>query len=278
MAPSRVGSRSGLRALRRQAATRLQAARATARDALGLPPTEPLARIIYEFARAHSNAFVIQIGSHDSSQLDPIRRYIETKGWRGVLVEPIPEVFERLKANYAHIEGLVFENAAIGPREGVTELHYVPQTDEEGLPPWYDALASFRKDVLLSHRRFIPDIEDRIRSMDVACMTFDSLCAKHGITRADFIQIDTEGYDYEIVKIIDLDRYQPALLQVEELHFDEPTRRLFLDRVSRSGYQAIGNGMDCLCLHPGRVGANGARLMSLWRRFRSSRGGALLRT
>lgn len=265
----RVASRSGLRALRREALKRFQVARAAARDALGLAPTEPLARVIFEFARTHPGAFVIQIGSHDSSQLDPIRRHIETRGWRGILVEPIPEVFERLKANYAHVEGLIFENVAIAPHDGSMELHYVPQTDEAGLPPWYDALASFHRDVLLSHRKFIPDIEDRIRTREIVSMTFDSLCTKHAISAVDFIQIDTEGYDYEIVKLIDLDRFQPALLQVEELHFDEGTKQSFLERVAGSGYEAIGNGMDCLCLNPGRLEANDRRLLGLWRRLRS---------
>jgi FkbM family methyltransferase len=251
------------RTLRRSA----YVANVAVRRKLGLSAPGHVAQVMHEFARGHPGAFVVQIGAHDASQLDPIRRYIVEKGWRGLLVEPIPEVFERLKANYAGIEGLEFENAAIAPQDGTMPLHYLPQTSEDGLPKWYDALASFRKDVLLTHKRFIPDIEERIRTMDVPSLTFESLCAKHGVRDVDVIQIDTEGYDFEIVKLVDLERFRPALIQVEELHFDDGTTRAFDAYVGAHGYETIGNGMDRIALSVDRLGSQDDRVRSLWRKL-----------
>ena len=248
------------------------------REALHVPPDEPLAKMIFLYSRAHAGAFVVQIGAHDSSQLDPLRPYILKRGWRGILVEPMPEVFQRLRANYAGVDGLRFENVAIAPGNGTMEIHYVPQTTDEGLPPWYDALASFNRDVLLKHKEFIPDIEDRIATTEVPSLTFDSLCAKHDVASIDVIQIDTEGYDFEIIKLIDLDRFRPALVQFEELHMDDQTRRACIEHLERAGFEALGNSMDCLCVHPERLRARSSRLLRAWRRMRSDRSNPLYRT
>lgn len=264
--------------VRRGAQRRIQRAKGVLREALRTPPEEPLAKMLFLYARAHPRAFVVQIGAHDSSQLDPLRPYILKHGWSGILVEPMPEVFQRLKQNYAEVDGLLFENVAIAPEDGSMDIHYVPQTTDEGLPPWYDALASFRRDVLLKHKEFIPDIEDRIETASVPCLTFDSLCAKNEVTTIDVIQIDTEGFDFEIIKLIDLDRFRPALLQFEELHMDDATRRECIRHLESFGYEALGNSMDCLCVHPERLRRRRSSLRRAWRRMRADRSNPLYRT
>ena len=60
--------------------------------------------------------------------------------------------------------------------------------------------------------------------IDVPCLTFDSLVSKHGVTAVDLVQMDTEGYDFEIVKLIDLDRLRPRLIMYEAPPFRRPDR------------------------------------------------------
>lgn len=246
---------------------RLPEARLALREALGLGPKEALSRVLFEFARTHPDAYVIQIGAHDSTHFDPLRRYILNGRWRGILVEPVPMVFERLRHNYADVDGLIFENAAIAPSDGSKDLYYLPQTTERGLPRWYDAIASFDRDVLLSHERFIPDIEERVEVMTVPTLSFDSLCQKHGVTHVDFVQIDVEGYDWELLRSIDLERHRPPLLQFEELHMDEDTLDACVEFVGRHGYETMGNGMDRLCLNVDRLGPGDRRLRRTWGRL-----------
>src|SRR5438552_16548503 len=64
------------------------------------PPDAKLARVIFEFGRHHPQAFVVQVGAHDGAVVDPLRAELVYRRWRGVLVEPVPYVFERLRANY----------------------------------------------------------------------------------------------------------------------------------------------------------------------------------
>jgi FkbM family methyltransferase len=237
--------------------------RVAIRRALGVAPPDPLGKVMFAFARARPGAFVVQIGAHDATQLDPIRRYITTRGWRGILVEPIPDVFERLKQTYAGTPGLVFENVAIAEMTGTMELHYIPT--DHGLHQWYDALASFSRDVLLSHKELIPDIEDRVASMEVPTLTFNDLCERHGVQQVDVVQIDTEGYDLEVLKLIDLGRYRPAIVQFEELHLDADARQEARSLLARHGYESAGNEMDCLALAPRLLHAKESRVLATWK-------------
>ena len=45
----------------------------------------------------HDNFFFIEIGAHDGIYVDPIHRFIVKHKWKGILVEPIPYLFELLK-------------------------------------------------------------------------------------------------------------------------------------------------------------------------------------
>jgi FkbM family methyltransferase len=252
------------------------------RQALGLlrtklprpsPNPSPHAQVMSEFARAYPKAFFVQVGSHDGTQLDPLREQILSKQWSGVMVEPVPFVFERLRENYGRNPRLILENVAIADRDGTRQLTYLPQTSDEGLPAWYDALASFRRDVILStrHKAIIPDIEQRVA---VPCLTFDSLCRKHGITQLDVVQIDTEGYDFEVIKLIDLPKLRPKLVMFERLHFDTTTHEACLAHLRDHGYESHSNPMDTLCLH-GEVLARNPRLHQLWRRLQDAADGEL---
>ena len=192
------------------------------------------------------DAGFVQVGAHDGTQLDPLREAILTTRWRGVMVEPLPFVFERLAERYGRHPRLALENVAIGEREGSLPFHYIPESD--GLWRWYDALGSFRRDVVLSHESFIPDVADRIRTLEVDCITFDMLCARHGLDRVDLVQIDTEGYDARVLASIDLDRYQPSIVMFEHLHLSPEEKQEALARMVDAGYRIVEDAMDVVAI------------------------------
>lgn len=59
--------------------------------------------------------------------MDPLHSYVQRFGWRGILVEPQPDVFARLVENYRdQADRLIFENVAIAPRDRQVVLYRVP--------------------------------------------------------------------------------------------------------------------------------------------------------
>ena len=207
-----------------------------------------LVRVLAEFARLWPKVAFIQIGANDGNKGDYLQDYVRSGDWWGVLVEPIPEVFASLADRYGTNPRLRLVNAAITDHDGQASLYYIPRQQGQELPDWYDALATFRKDVLLKHEEWIPDIDARIGTIDVQAMTFETFCNSYGVTQIDLIQIDTEGYDYEIIKQIDLNILLPAVVLYEHLHLDPKDRTECEKRFERAGYVLASNYMDTLAV------------------------------
>jgi FkbM family methyltransferase len=167
------------------------------------------------------------------------------------MVEPVPYVFERLRANCADLQGVVLENAAIADRNGKLPFYHVAQEDgreRANLPRWYDGIGSFSREVVLNHASLVPDLDRRLVETYVACLTFDSLCRKHGVSHVDLLLIDTEGYDHEILKNIDWDAHRPRLIVYEHYHLASDERAAARDQLQSLGYEIKEEGFDTWCL------------------------------
>lgn len=196
---------------------------------------EAIDRTIADFSRRASHVYFAQIGSNDGVRGDPIRRHILRDRWSGLLVEPVPYLFERLRALYPRRRGLRFENCAISDRDGVRTLYRLRETDEK-IPGWYEGLATFFPEVLLKHRWSIPEFEARVISEPVCCLTLESLFRRHRIPRLDVFHVDTEGFDGEVLRQFDFDRFRPSLILFEHKHLDQTEREATYARLRIHGY------------------------------------------
>ena len=75
------------------------------------------------FSEAHGRRVTfLQVGASDGLRWDPIRSFIVRDAWDGILVEPLPSVFDLLQSNYGYVKKskLVFVNAAISSSSAET--------------------------------------------------------------------------------------------------------------------------------------------------------------
>ena len=166
-----------------------------------LPPWPTLRKVLNHCAATIPDLFFIQIGANDGVIYDPLYHYVRRYRWPGLLVEPARCYFARLQENYRSHPNLIFENAAISDREEQRVLFRIRE-DCDYLPEWCAGLGSFHREVLLSHRWAIPDLERYVVEESVHCVTLSSLLRKHAVTRVDVLCIDTEGHDHEILRQI----------------------------------------------------------------------------
>lgn len=96
--------------------------------ALGIDLTknQKMDRMTYQIIRAHltANANCVDVGCHKGEVLEWFLKFAPSG--RHVGFEPIPEMFERLKSQFAHTT-CVFYNYALADKDGETEFVYVPQ-------------------------------------------------------------------------------------------------------------------------------------------------------
>lgn len=187
--------------------------------------------------------------------LDPAKATSTKRNTKVVLVEPIREYFDLLCESYSNIPGIEFENVAIAETEGVMDMYRLNVDPVEyGYPAWLAQLSSLKKErmeELWDEYDRNPDykqfyLEHRIVEK-VACMTLQQLLDKHQIRQLDLLQIDAEGYDFEILKTLDFDKSKPRFINYERvlLQDDEPACR---EMLSAQGYLLIDWGTDTLCI------------------------------
>jgi FkbM family methyltransferase len=215
------------------------------------PPRLGLRDLLHEFALIHPSATFAEIGANDGRQHDHLQPYLFEGRWRGVMVEPVPYVFERLQRNYAGVEGVALENAAITDHDGeVPFFHLVDATDAERaqLPDWYDGIGSLDKGFLLKHAKHMPDIADRIVERTVPALTFESLIVKHELFELDLLVVDVEGADWHVLRGIDLDAWQPVLVIYEHFHLTPADREAARAHLDSAGYATREEGFDTVGL------------------------------
>ena len=190
--------------------------------------------------RFPDQAFFIQIGSNDGISGDPIYPIVSNcPNWKGVLVEPIPFLFEQLKKNYKDHDNLEFEKSIISDSRGQKTIYFLPESllsTEKGrhLPSWSSQLASLSRDHILKHLG--NEIEGEIQSITISCQTFSDLCRKHDVAHVDILHIDTEGHDFVILRSIPLLEISPTIILFEHKHLSKTEQALARMLLKASGY------------------------------------------
>lgn len=178
----------------------------------------------------------IQIGACDGIGDDDLHTLISTHSLRGVLVEPQPAAFERLQALYRHQPHLTLLQAAIAEREGTRELYCRRGAISQA--------ASFDRKHLQRHGI----AADEIIAIEVPCHTVESALRAAGLDRADLIQIDTEGYDWAIIRSLDLKRLRPSIIRFEYRHLSGRDVDDCLDHLANHGYRFLVEQLDIIAV------------------------------
>lgn len=202
--------------------------------------------VLHGLAAGNNSLRFVQIGANDSGYGDPLRYHILHNHWRGLLIEPLPHIYARLKTRYPETQGLQFANVAIDVEPGERPFYHLRPSDEPGLPLWYDMLGSFIKQNVLDHQQYLADIPDRIVQTQVQCMTFDQVCAEHQIEQFDLLHIDAEGYDYEVLRNVNLIRYQTSVVLFEQKHLSSSDYTASLKQLHAAGFVTHTDAVDTI--------------------------------
>jgi FkbM family methyltransferase len=193
--------------------------------------------------------FFVQIGANDGVNNDPIHSYVTKYNLRGIAIEPQPDVFELLKATYKKYPRVECIHTAVATDSGTKPFYSMKESYKtEKNFSLVTGLATFNKDVLRrTIKRKIPhdaNPDDFIQETLIETKSLSTLLSERNIQKINLIQIDCEGYDYEIVKMIDFTKFSPDIINLESGHLSKKDRSDCEALFERHGYTWFRHGID----------------------------------
>jgi len=182
----------------------------------------------------------VQIGAHDGVRFDDLYGFVTRHPCSGIVVEPLPDMFERLRVNYADYPSIVPINKAIHETAHVLPMFRVAPEALARYSSWAAGIASFDRSHLLRHGIAPADIIEQ----RVACTPLMQLLQDTATLDADLLQIDAEGYDSAILRMTDFARFRPHLIRYEHKSMTIAERAEHGARLARHGYRSVVEGAD----------------------------------
>lgn len=184
-------------------------------------------KYLYEnFFKDKQNGVFIDIGAYDGVTLSNTLFFEKYKGWSGICIEPIPDIFQKLQAcrKCLCIEGCINDK-----HETVSFLKVTGYAEMlSGILENYDPRHL---------QRVMGEIKDKGGNMEVItvkCYPLTQLLLDNQITHIDFLSIDTEGGEMGILQSIDFNLFDIDIILVEN-NYGEP----FNEFLEPLGYEKV---------------------------------------
>ena len=191
---------------------------------------------------------LLQIGSGDHAYLDPFVTHApDYLSGRVILIEPVPEVFKRLRRLYSN-ENIEVINCAIGERRETKNFWIVGNIAKEKLgnrlPPWWNDIGSF--DVKHIERHLGGALSNFKEKITVKVRTIEEILSERQVSNLFFLHIDAEGFDFEILKAFPFATLTPHAIMLEHVHLSKEEKQNLERFLSNLGYVTQNFGKNLI--------------------------------
>lgn len=227
-----------------------------------MPPISsfPITRFVLSHVdeMMRSRVRVVQVGANDGRLADNLNGFLTTRGWSGLLIEPVPQYFAMLKAAYRDHPRVKPMQMAIDRQSGSRPIFYADEAKTPADKPWWQGLASMDKSHLTKHG--LP--EDIIRSVSVQTAPLSGILETTGFDDAHLLFVDVEGWEEQVLDTVDFATSKPLVVSYESKHLPADARNRIDNRLETAGYDVFKFMPDTLALSRDMAGPHLFRLLA----------------
>jgi FkbM family methyltransferase len=162
---------------------------------------------IRDFFTAKTEGVCVEVGANEPVSVCSQSLHLEQKlNWRCLLIEPNPLLAQ--KARELRPNSIVYEAACSSPQHiGIMQLNIPIDLNNEEVTG-HAALEQNADEHNYKHHRII----------DVRVNTLNNILNEIGIIELDFLSIDVEGAELDVLLGFDFQSYRPKLVLLEDKH------------------------------------------------------------
>jgi FkbM family methyltransferase len=175
--------------------------------------------LVWEFFGCKTNGFFVEVGANDPFMLSQTWM-LEQKGWTGVLVEPLAACCANLRR---YRKARIVQVACAAPHQTGKATFHGAGARSSLVPNAFDPKVRYKT------------------TETVQAVTLNDVLQQVAAPRViDFLSIDTEGTEGDVLAGLDLTRFQPTLILVEYHVYSLALHRQLTNR----GYKLIRRTID----------------------------------
>jgi FkbM family methyltransferase len=177
---------------------------------------------VLQFYKIKTNGFFVDIGAADGIQLSNTYLLEACANWKGICIEPNPNNYNKLILNRPYS---ICCDKAIYNQTGLI-LDFDIAHDSP-------LLSGISSDI---SSRFKPIVDNKKSTIQVETILLTELLDKNNAPNfIEYLSLDTEGSEYEILKNFNFDKYIFGLIDVEH-NYIEPIRSQIRELLLANGY------------------------------------------
>jgi len=190
--------------------------------------------------KGKTNGFFVEVGALDGFGASNTWFFEKERNWSGLLIEPNPVEFN--KRNQHPRPNSIFENCAISDVE--MDINFLsiegPCNVLSGIMEFYNTqhLERINRELeMYSNHPEDHELYSRKEQIPMKSVRLQTLFDKHNITKIDFISIDVEGVELQVLNSINFDKVDISVFMIENNYGLEKETEF----LSSKGYKLLGN-------------------------------------
>jgi FkbM family methyltransferase len=171
-------------------------------------------QLVWKFFGEKTTGFFVDVGANDPEELSQ-SHLLESKGWNGILVEPQSACCEKLREKRHRAQ--VFQVACGAPEQRGKAMLQLNSTGSK-----------------LASQEEANSSKDGYEEVQV--MTLDDILAQSPHPQIDFLSIDVEGLELQVLRGFDILKHRPRLMIIED---NLPNRLKVHAYIKKHGYRLV---------------------------------------
>jgi FkbM family methyltransferase len=208
-----------------------------------LKPEKRFWELIHKNFPVGKDFHFIQVGANDGVSFDNLYDIAKGRLSSGIVIEPMKDFYEMLCDNYRDFPQIKKVNKAVHPSLKIVCLYRVDPNRQHELESWTAGIASLDP---LHHKKSNTANEYIIEEKVAAASLMEIVEETTTSYDVDLLQIDVEGFDYEILKMVNFQLIKPSVVKYEFCILSEHDKKESKKLLRRQGYYLYTIGDDMI--------------------------------